>query len=763
VAVLAASCDAASDEGANLQLVGDRFGVSGSGSSALFFVNDAAWADLHYRLDNAGQLNVRMAVANGRNEYTVGGLVNGSRIDYQFTYWDGACNCAIDTAFATYTHSTGTPPDAGTPDAAPPPDAGAAGGGGNYPDPPPPTAPLTGGTDGRGRVVALFPGGTPLEPATVEQTATAIITRVGDRVRDRHAREAQFQAHDHFLPLYFQDRTYSLEIVDEIARGGSQITFNMRTIHPEDGPNFRAFFRGINTVAEYWHNATLTKVNDSLYTTSVTFNAKANRNIQIGDRMELELGIFLSNPLEGRFNYYSSVWLYIVGTGGIAPFEGIGPQLDSFALPDKALLGGKTTLNYPYSNEPDKRFMQMATSIAPISAQPWVEGRRLHHTNFSDGSHSEPDNPVLAAQANKVGPNFVARSCVACHVRNGRGVPPAVSAILGNYVVKVGELSGGVVRPHAKLGAVLQSFTTNATPEATVRLAAFVTTAGTFSDGTAFELRRPRFSGTGPVPAIYSARITPQLVGLGLLEAIDEGTIAALVDVNDANGDGVSGRIQFVTDPTGTVRMGRFGYKAAHARVQHQVAAAFNLDMGVKTSLFPTLDCGSAQSGCTSSLAGVADADLDKLVRYVSLIGVPARRDYAGSQALAGEALFSSAGCATCHRPTLTTGANHPRAELRNQTIHPYTDLLLHDMGPGLADNLPEGDASGAEWRTSPLWGIGLTAGVSGAESYLHDGRARNLSEAILWHDGEARTARTNFMKMSASDRAALIAFLKTL
>jgi CxxC motif-containing protein (DUF1111 family) len=772
VAILLASCDGVTpepgpeDEAGDPQLAVNRFGVTGSGSSAQFFVNEAAWADLHYRLNGALQQNVRMAVVNGRNDFTVGGLSDGSRIDYNFTYFDGACSCAIDTPLTTYLHAAGGTPidagvqvDAGSPPVDPPPP-----GGGAYPEPPAPTAPLTGGADGRASVVPLFSAGGSLEPATVTQTATAIITTVGDRVRDRHARESQFRIYDHFLPLYFQARTYSLEIIDEVAKGGTKIVVNMRTVHPMDAPNFRAFFRGLNTVAEYFHNADFTRVNDFLYTATVTFNAKDNRPIQRGDRMELEVGIFLRNPIEGRFNYYSSVMLYVVGTGGIAPFEGIGPQLDSFALPEKALLGGKATLNYPYSNEPDKRFMQMATNLAPISAQPWVEGRRLHHTDFNDGTHSEPQNPVFTAQANKVGPNFVARSCVACHVRNGRGAPPAVNAILGNYGVEVRELNGGVVGPHTRLGTTLQSLSTNATPEATVRLAGWITRTGTFSDGTPFELRRPSFAGTGPVPTIYSARIAPPLVGLGLLEAVDESTIAALVDINDANGDGVSGRIQFVTDPqTGATRMGRFGYKAAQARVQHQVAIALNRDLGVKTSIFPTLDCGAAQAGCTSAKPSVADADLQKLARYVTLLGVPARRDYAGSQALAGEALFASAGCATCHRATLTTGANHPHAELRNQTIRPYTDLLLHDLGPGLADNLPQGTASGAEWRTAPLWGIGHTADVGGVESYLHDGRARNLSEAILWHDGEARAAKTRFSQMSASERAALIAFLKTL
>jgi CxxC motif-containing protein (DUF1111 family) len=160
----------------------------------------------------------------------------------------------------------------------------------------------------------------------------------------------------------------------------------------------------------------------------------------------------------------------------------------------------------------------------------------------------------------------------------------------------------------------------------------------------------------------------------------------------------------------------------------------------------------------------LGSADLDNMVRYVSLLGVAARRSLSDAQALQGEALFGTAGCAGCHATTLTTSAQHPLAELRSQTIHPYTDLLLHDMGPGLADNLPEAGASGAEWRTAPLWSIGLTAGVSGGqESYLHDGRARNLAEAILWHGGEAETSKEAFRTLSDTQRAALLKFIQSL
>jgi len=235
--------------------------------------------------------------------------------------------------------------------------------------------------------------------------------------------------------------------------------------------------------------------------------------------------------------------------------------------------------------------------------------------------------------------------------------------------------------------------------------------------------------------------------------------VLAMADPGDTNKDGISGRPQIVTDPqTGEPRLGRLGYKAGRARISHQIAGALNTDMGVTTSIFPIRN-GQTNTGPIE----LADSDLTNWARYISALGVNARRDLTNAQALHGEQLFTSANCVQCHTPTLTTGPYHPMAELRNQTIHPYTDLLLHDMGVGLADNRCQGVATGSEWRTAPLWSIGLTAGVSGGEAYLHDGRARSLEEAILWHGGEAQAAEENFRNMSASDRAALIHFLKSL
>jgi CxxC motif-containing protein (DUF1111 family) len=376
----------------------------------------------------------------------------------------------------------------------------------------------------------------------------------------------------------------------------------------------------------------------------------------------------------------------------------------------------------------------------------------VHHTNFQTGVHDEPDNPVFTEQVGKAGPNYVNLSCTGCHHKNARAIPPATGTALTQYVFKVGDAAGN---PDPNIGSVFQPRNGNGVGEGTVTLSGWTEANG---------LRKPNFSFTGTVPAKYSARIAPQLVGMGLLDAVAESEIQALADPDDADKDGISGRMHIVNDyKTGAPHIGRFGWKAGKFDVAHQVAGALNTDIGVMTSIYPDPDCGSSQTGCGKSGAELQDTDLTHLIDYISLLGVRARRDNADPTALKGEELFKSIGCAACHAPTLKTSAFHPKAELRNQVIHPFTDLLLHDMGPGLASDLGEGDASGAGWRTAPLWNIGLTAGASGGEGYLHDGRARTLQEAILWHGGEGQASMEKFKALSQGDSDALIKFLKSL
>jgi CxxC motif-containing protein (DUF1111 family) len=613
--------------------------------------------------------------------------------------------------------------------------------------------------------VPLFTAQTVLEPDSVVDIGSAIVTRIGDRARDRHARESGFHIYDHYLTWYWEERTATVEIIDKIAKGGTQLVINVYPQAQLGLPEFRAFFRGITTQGEYYTNLQLQRVGTLpyQYTTTLTLNPKTNRAIANGDRMEIEVSQFLAAPLHSRPNYYGTALLYVVGQGGVQPWEGQGSNLDSFALPQAAWTGGRTTLPYAYSNEPLERFKQTAGQLSAQSAQPFMQGRRLHHTDFATGRHSEfpTDNPVFTEQVGKLGPQFYMPSCVSCHLNNGRAIPPGPNVMLVNAVTKVGLVDGS---PDPQLGASLQPLRTGGgAGEGSVSIGSYSFVDGSYGDGTPYQLRRPNYNFVGKTPTHFSVRNTPPLVGLGLLEAVPESTIAALTDA--VGSAGISGRMRLVEDPeTGQMRLGRFGWKAGSARLTHQVASALNGDMGVTNAIFPQPDCGSAQTGCAAASAKLGSADIGLMARYVSLLGVAARRNLNDTQAVQGESLFNSAGCSACHVATLTTSAFHPLAELRNQVIHPYTDLLLHDMGTGLADLLPEGTASGAEWRTAPLWSIGLTAGVSGgAEAYLHDGRARDLSEAILWHGGEAETAKEAFRNMSASLRAALLKFLQSI
>ena len=628
----------------------------------------------------------------------------------------------------------------------------------------------------------LFSTATTRQPDSVVETSTAKITYIADRVRDRHAREANFQKYDHYLTFYWEQRVASIEIIDRVAKGGTGITFNYTTLDRLNPAEFRTFFGGITTVAQYNNNqiATLVSTNPSAtpgetdynYSATITQNANANnRALQIGDRVEVEISYFLSSPRNGRNNYYGTTLLYVVGQG-IVPWAQandlglpggvvgvVNQTLDSNPLPEETWLGGHATLPYQYSNEPEHRFKQMAGNITPENGEAFMLGRRLHHTDFQTGAHSEAGNPVFTAQMNKVGPKFVSSSCVSCHVNNGRALLPATGGTLDQAVVKVGASADGA--PHPVLGEQLQPHATSGPAEAGVVLAGFTTENGTYGDGASYTLRKPLLQFSGVIPSYYSLRVAPALVGLGLLEAVSESAVLALADPSDANADGISGRVNYVPDPNNSLilRLGRFTPKANQSMVIHQIAYALNHDMGVASALFPVFD--GETSAATSEITAT---ELDQMSRYVALLGVGAQRNFLDPEVVRGKQLFTSASCVACHAPSFSTSAYHPMAELRSQTIHPYTDLLLHDMGPGLADNMDEeGGATAAEWRTAPLWNIGLSAGVSGGEGYLHDGRARTIEEAILWHGGEATTSKEKFRTMSASDRAAILLFLRSL
>ncbi|BCE03142.1 di-heme oxidoredictase family protein [Marinicellulosiphila megalodicopiae] len=659
-----------------------------------------------------------------------------------------------------------------------------------------------------GLIQPLYNSQTVLESATQYETDTALITRFSDRGRDRHAKENHFQAYDHFLTFYWKKRTISVELIDEVAKGGTTIRMNVRSQGKLDDlqAENRWWYLGKNTLAEYCGNGGMIEQPELhdleneiyYYYKEDSKNCRENfRDIQIGDLMEFEISQFLDKEFieDGRDNYYGTTYLYKVGFG-LVPWETIqtGPfvsgvelQRDSVEIPQKAWLGGDTTIHAQETAEFDGHYMQMATNLGYENGQPFVEGRRVHHTSFTDGSHNESDeNGIWDTQIGKSGNNYVNDRCANCHVRNGAAAPVEIGETLDKWVFKVGDENGN---PDPLIGRVLQSRTTNATSEGDVSIASWTEENG---------LRSPNYQFSNGEPVQFSARISPRLVGLGLLEAIDENTILSFVDVQDLNNDGISGKVSISTHPvTGEKHIGRFGWKAGTSSVKHQVAGAFNTDMGVTSSWLPDHDCGSLQENCGQSGTEVSDEDLDSLTRYISLLGIRPQRNYNDATVIAGEELFTQIGCADCHVSEIKTGQFHPFAELRNQTIKPYTDLLLHDMGAGLADNLAEGNATGAEWRTTPLWGLGTQACVIGGDSgenvlegglteeeqeavevpagvdgpqvcvevhaYLHDGRARSIEEAILWHGGESQASNDNYQALSNDDKNAMLKFLNSL
>ncbi len=422
--------------------------------------------------------------------------------------------------------------------------------------------------------------------------------------------------------------------------------------------------------------------------------------------------------------------------------------------------------------------------------QAFLEGRRLFHSSFRTGAHAEPGNPDHAGIAGLAGGLHVHDSCIACHANNGRGRAPDDGAVFDSMVMKVGSgaigTDGGTL-PHYHFGRTLQprSFDPAIPTEPRSRVR-YLDVDGQYADGTPYRLRRPVYAVVDGADRIfasslepneppgrgiahYSPRMPQSIIGLGLLEAVDEETLLLRHDPDDLDGDGISGRVSLVHDPqVPEPRIGRFGWKADAYSLEHFSAGALRDDIGVRSQLAPVLDCAVAQPECQQQAQAapmVGDEDLRLLTLYVQTTGAPARRpDTVDLPAVvAGEALFSSIGCSGCHLPSLTTGMRHPIAELRGQTIRAYTDLLLHDMGDGLADSLTTSTARNREWRTPPLWGLGLRHAVNGHGRLLHDGRAGDIAEAILWHGGEAAATREAFRTLSAGDRARLIAFLESL
>ncbi len=418
---------------------------------------------------------------------------------------------------------------------------------------------------------------------------------------------------------------------------------------------------------------------------------------------------------------------------------------------------GNLAYSQPYENA-DRDDEDAFYSGNSFFTSAWVQG--VSSTSARDG----------------LGPLFNARSCAACHLRDGRGRPPVGDEEVTGFLVRLSTgrtTTHGAPEAHAVYGGQLQNLAAGDVPaEGTVTIE-YENQPFAYADGQRVVLKAPRyelaFTGYGDVdePVAMSPRVAPAVIGLALLEAIPEAQLEQWADPDDEDGDGISGRVARVWSAEhGEMQVGRFGWKAEQPSVRDQNAGAFAGDMGLTSYVRPGDDCTSAQGPCLEAQSedepDVSDHVFNRVATYASLCAPPARETWSSEEILEGRRHFYEVGCTGCHVPQVTTGA-HDISAAQDQRIWPYTDLLLHDMGDDLSDHRPTFSASGNEWRTPPLWGLSALPGVNGHMRLLHDGRADGVEEAILWHGGEARAARDNFAQLTAEQRARLVSFVESL
>ena len=385
--------------------------------------------------------------------------------------------------------------------------------------------------------------------------------------------------------------------------------------------------------------------------------------------------------------------------------------------------------------------------------------------------------PASTQHRDGLGPLFNARSCASCHFKDGRGEPPEEGEKFLGLLLRA-SISGisetGAPIPSRKYGDQIQPFALPDIPAEANPIIEYEEIKGAYADGEEYTLLKPTYFledleyGEPEDDIMLSPRDAPAVIGMGLLEAIPESRLEALSDPDDDDGDGISGKINWDWDKANQKHsVGRFGWKSEETSVASQVAGAFLGDIGITTPLHMENSCAEEQELCQEE-ANEEEPEInqnlyDKVVLYTSLLAVPMRRSWDSEPVLDGKKLFLEIGCDSCHTPSHTTEIHDVFPELSEQKIFPYTDLLLHDMGEGLSDNRHSFDAEGSEWRTPPLWSVGLVESVNGHTRFLHDGRARNLTEAILWHGGEASASQKEFTALSKEERILIITFLESL
>lgn len=449
---------------------------------------------------------------------------------------------------------------------------------------------------------------------------------------------------------------------------------------------------------------------------------------------------------------------------GCEPEETTTPGLEP--EPGEELSGGETTV-FDLTRE---AFARPARNLTSEGREEFALGDHFFNRNWVTA-------PASAEGTDGLGPIYNATSCSACHFKDGRGQLPEDGDDFVSVLFRLsvpGEGPHGAPKPEPTYGSQLQNFSILGVPAEATPVVTWEPLIVEYLDGATEELRVPTYSfkdhGHGPFAegTMASPRVARQLIGLGLLAAIPQETILANADPDDDDDDGISGRPNWVWDDTlGAERLGRFGWKAGEPTLQQQNARALVEDIGITSIVYGSQVCTSVQLECNEATNGgepeIDESKLARITYYMHTVAVPGRRDVDDPEVLRGRELFKSAGCASCHVMQTTTGVLEGYPELSDQRIRPYSDLLLHDMGSNLSDGRPDYQASGEEWRTAPLWGIGLQETVNRHEFLLHDGRARGFAEAILWHGGEAFDAREAFRTMPQTDREALLRFLRSL
>lgn len=451
------------------------------------------------------------------------------------------------------------------------------------------------------------------------------------------------------------------------------------------------------------------------------------------------------------------VWLAAASGGALAAQQpaapGVGSPRPAVAVDDDAT----NAFGYP------------SPLLDAADRRAFVVGNALFKQNWVAAPSSTPGIDGL-------GPLFNARSCSACHFRDGRSRPPeADERERHGLLLRIGVRQAvGPDLPHPAYGGQLQD---EALPGVAPEVSSEIhwqTSGGHYGDGEPFTLLAPAYAlrelGYGPLGpnTVLGGRTAPHLIGLGLLEMVPDTWLRERADPDDRDGDGISGRVHEVRDVvTGQLAVGRFGWKATQPSVLAQTAAAFVNDMGITSRWFPHEVTTAAQrevlGGGDPAAVEIDDHKLARVVFYTRTLAAPAPRSAQDPQVIAGAQLFRSFGCAECHVPELRTGDAGFHPKFRGVEFAPYTDLLLHDLGPELADGKRDGAAAPSEWRTPPLWGLGLVPSVNGHLRLLHDGRARGFAEAVLWHGGEAQVARERFRLAARAERDALVAFLASI